>query len=552
MNPLATEPVLFQLFDAVAAHAGDQRVDMGSPRERCLLAALLLNNGQQVRRLDLTNWIWDTEPRNPFGELDRFMSNLHRRLTDLGLGGSLVNKDGLCRLAVSADSVDVHRFRALVAQARGADDTRASELLAEALVLSRGVPLAGLRNLRIDGVRQTLVAERHGAEVAFLRVELRLGRHEERIADIARLFDERPDDSAAIELAMHAHYLTGQQSAVVSVYKRHRDSLDESGLSPSPSVETLYTRILKHDEALQPNTTTSLPEPVGADDPVVVPVPVTELARARDSPAPAEASDALETHHVLVLVGEQEDCRITALRLLGDRSRRDGLIVLDVLKKWLRPTVAAIPVPREACGYLLTLNDIASDRAGVAFAEDLLTHAGRLADRRSCLVIAVRPELWQDCWHTAGHLTVRLARPAGAALPEREHLLLTDPDGGDSTFSLRDGRSPRGRVSLGRAVSGDPDPDIVLDEGNSGPVSRRHAVLDYDDGEWWFEPKSKNRTSIRRRGETRADHVDERVRLRDGDVILVEVRPSEAGRWRGWHIEFRDPQATTTSRGDDQ
>ena len=548
-----TEPVRFQLFDAVAAHVGDRRVDMGSPRERCLLAALLLNNGQQVRRFDLTNWIWDAEPRNPFGELDRFMTNLHKRLTEIGLTGALINKDGLCRLEVPEASVDVHRFRALVARARGADDIRAAGLLAEALELSRGVPLAGVRNIRIDGVRQTIEAERHGAEVAFLRIELRLGRHEERIADIARLFDERPDDSAMVELAMHAYYQAGRQSAVVNVYKRHRDCLDESGLSPAPSVETLYTSILNHDESLLPESATRIPNAANDSDPAVVPVPVTELARARDRPAPpADAHEVLETQHVLVLVGEQNECRDTALRLLGDRSQDDGLIVVDVLKKWLRPSVAEIPVPRDSCGYLLTLNDLTSDRAGTAFAEDLVTHAGRLADRGSYLVVTVRPELWRDCWHTAGHLTVRLARPADSELPEREHLVLTDPDGTDSAYPLRDGFAPRRLVSLGRAVSGDPDPDIVLDTGNSGLVSRRHALLSYDDGEWWLEPKSKNKTSIRRRGESRAEHVDDRVRLQDGDVILVEVRAVEVGRWRGWQIEFRDPQATTTSRGDDK
>ena len=135
------EPVRFQLFDDVVAQVGARRVEMGSTRERCLLAALLLHNGRRVNRTDLEDWIWDDVPKNPAGELDRFMTNLRKRLAGIGLNAALTSRDGLRRLAVPAESVDLYRFRTLVADARG-DATDAARLLAQALDLSRGVPLA--------------------------------------------------------------------------------------------------------------------------------------------------------------------------------------------------------------------------------------------------------------------------------------------------------------------------------------------------------------------------------------------------------------------------
>ncbi|RZQ64396.1 BTAD domain-containing putative transcriptional regulator [Amycolatopsis suaedae] len=529
-------PVTFRLFGGITAHAGERPVDMGSTRERCLLAALLLNNGVRVPRHELTGWIWDAEPKNPGGELDTFMSRLRKRLVELGLDGALVNENGLCRLEVAAESVDVHRFRALVSRAREADDAQAAALLADALAVSRGIPLAGVDNRRIDAVRHGLTEERYSAEITFLRTELRLGRHQERVADVTRLFTERPDDATAATLAMHALHLAGRRGDALDVYREHDERRSRSGLVPDRSVEDLRDRILRDDETLQ----VDVPVPRKAD-PAVTPVSRTELDRTRDVPVPAEASAVLDEHAVVVLVGPWTDCRDAALRLLRDRSLHNGRTLGEVLKNWARPVVARLPVPPDGCGYLLTLNDFETDRAGTAFAEDLIVHAARLAERRSWLVVTARPELWQDCRQVAGHLTVHLS----AGGPERERLVLTGPDGGRSAFPLQ-GRGSG--VTLGRSADDYPDPDIVLDTGVPSPVSRRHALLTRDHEGWWIEPTGKNLPSIRRRGETEAECLDRRVRLRDGDVVLVDLN----GHQRQWRLEFRDPQATTTSRGDEQ
>jgi len=531
-----TEPH-FQLINDVAAHVDGRRVEMGTARERCLLVALLLHKGQRVPRTWLLDWIWDVPPALASAELDGFMTNLRRRLLGIGLTDVLSTRDGLCLLDVAADSVDVHRFRELVAKARNMEPTRAAPLLAEALDLTRGEPLAGLTTRRIDGVRQELLEERHAAELAWLRAELEIGHHEALVPRLSRLFDDRTHDAAVAELAMRAYDGAGRQTDALGIYRRHRDKLDESGLLLSPSVRATYQRILNQEDDGPGPATES-----------VVSVSDTELARAREaSEPPAEAWKALADRHIVVLVGAPEVCRSAALRLLEDRSHPGCGTVLDVLKTWSEPTVAGLPTPRDGGGYLLTLNNSATDRASVGFAEDLLVYGDRLAGLRSWLVVSTRSDLWRECWRVAGLVTVRLHGQPDA---DAAHLRLTAPDGVVSVFPLCEGNAPRARVHLGRAAAGNPEPDIVLDTGPDSPVSRCHAYLTRDDGAWWLEPKSKNSTSVRHRGYEDAEQVSDRVLLRDGDVVIIAARAAENGAARDWRIEFRDPQTTKSQQGE--
>ncbi|UVS78557.1 BTAD domain-containing putative transcriptional regulator [Actinokineospora sp. UTMC 2448] len=550
MGETGVEP-RFHLFGAIEAHAGGRRVDLGGERERALLAALLLAKGQPVARHDLPDWIWDKAPRSAFDDLNRLMTEIRKRLRTIGLGTALVNKDGLCRLDVPAEAVDLHRFRALVAQARAADDHQAAELLGTALDIASGEPFGSLAGQRVQNQRHAVNEERRAAELRFLSVELRLGRHRDRIADLVRLFGERPDDSAVAELAIRALHLAGRQAEALRTYDEHRDALAELGLDVPRPLADLHLLVLRDDDRLRvaEEERTPAPKQTGAS---VIDVPPAELWAARDLTVPQEAVTALADRHLAVLVGDPALCRATALRLLGELG--PDLPVLEVVKRWREPAVALLPPAAPPRGYLLTLDDPLRDRPSAAFAEDLLVHAGRLAEHGSSLVVAVRPELWRECWPVCAAVTVPLVRTASSATapPDCEHLRITDPDGEESVFRLRDGRAPRATVSLGRLVPHDPPPDIVLDSGAPSPVSRRHAAIEHAEGEWWFIPLGKNAPSVLRRGHADAERVDDRIRLKDGDAVLIDARLSASGQGRRWRLVFTDPQETTTNRGDDR
>ncbi|GFJ87480.1 AfsR/SARP family transcriptional regulator [Phytohabitans rumicis] len=53
----------FQVLGPVAATVGDHQVDMGPPRQRCVLAVLLVEAGSVVPAEQLIDRVWGTRRR---------------------------------------------------------------------------------------------------------------------------------------------------------------------------------------------------------------------------------------------------------------------------------------------------------------------------------------------------------------------------------------------------------------------------------------------------------------------------------------------------------
>jgi DNA-binding SARP family transcriptional activator len=241
--------VEFFLFDQVKARVNGQNVNLGSEKERCLVAALLLARGRSIPRVDLLDWLWEgSTPESAPADLDRYMVRLRKRLDALGLKDSLVNRDRQCRLDVPTEWVDVHRFRELVAEARTLEDSEAAARLGLALELSEGEPLAGLGGPRIMSERRHLAEERRNAELAFLHREMKLGRHRDRLPDLTRLHHDRPEDPEITALTMYALHLLGRNPDAMDVFARHRACLVERGFEVSQQIRDLQTRILRDDD----------------------------------------------------------------------------------------------------------------------------------------------------------------------------------------------------------------------------------------------------------------------------------------------------------------
>ncbi|MBB5850199.1 BTAD domain-containing putative transcriptional regulator [Amycolatopsis umgeniensis] len=243
----ADQPVIFRLWGKVEAVHDGELVPMGSRREQGMLAGLLAAKGLEIQRETLKAWAWDDEPESASDDLSRFMSELRKRLRKLGFADSLVNRNGLCRLGVPADSVDVNRVKALT-NVEKRDDRHAAVLLAQALRLSEGKPLAGLDTRRVNSYRKELERERHALKIAYLRVELRLGRYQDHIGELSGLLDEHPDDAAVTALMMCALHFAGRDTEALEVFRRHRGYLnDELGMGASPELEGLEKCLLNND-----------------------------------------------------------------------------------------------------------------------------------------------------------------------------------------------------------------------------------------------------------------------------------------------------------------
>ena len=240
----APRSVSFQLLGPVEAYVDDQRVNLGTKRERCLCVALISAAGQPVSRGELGEWIWDGD-RDNAQALYEVTSDLRKRLGTAGLSHALSSKDGWTKLDIPDEWVDVHQFDELIRQARiGSVDERYC-LLGRALELRRGEPLAGLDGRRIEGYRDKIINDYRTAGVLFNQVAIKLGH--DQLTDLAHLFRAQPDDSRVAGLYMFALHQVGAKAEALSVYQEHKDRLVDLGTAVPLLLRNLHADI--HNDA---------------------------------------------------------------------------------------------------------------------------------------------------------------------------------------------------------------------------------------------------------------------------------------------------------------
>jgi basic membrane lipoprotein Med (substrate-binding protein (PBP1-ABC) superfamily)/DNA-binding SARP family transcriptional activator len=249
----------FRLLGALEVCAGEVAADLGPPKQRALLAILLLHTGEIVPIDRLIELLWgDSPPRTADHSIQIYVSNLRKSFEGLGANGVLSTRSPGYQLDVHADSIDVRQFEAQVREGtrklrEGDPDAGAADLRA-ALRLWRGPALSDftyeefaqphihrLHDLHLDAVEELAAAD------------LAAGR----AGDVVPLLDaairEDPLRERSRELLMLALYRTGRHPEALRTYQQLRTVLDEElGLEPSPPLQRLQERILLHDPALMP------------------------------------------------------------------------------------------------------------------------------------------------------------------------------------------------------------------------------------------------------------------------------------------------------------
>jgi DNA-binding SARP family transcriptional activator len=243
----------FRVLGTLRAVYGGRAVDLGGDRDKRMLVALLAARGEPLSRGALTQWIWDAPGRGAPAMLLELMGNLRRRLEQLGLAGALVAERGLCRLAVSADVVDLHRFRKLVGIARAGDDEHAADLLGQALALFECEPFGTLCGERVENFRTTLLEERMSARLEYAEVSLRLGREAQILPKLAELNRTEPFHEKVAALLMRAYYQNNEPNQASAVFQHIRKQLDEHlGIEVGKELVELNRRIIEQDPRLLP------------------------------------------------------------------------------------------------------------------------------------------------------------------------------------------------------------------------------------------------------------------------------------------------------------
>ncbi|GLZ29502.1 SARP family transcriptional regulator [Lentzea sp. NBRC 105346] len=222
-----------------------RQVNLGGPKPRTLLAALLLQPRQVVPVERLIDLIWDESPPQTAGALvHTYVSSLRRALDK-----ALVTRAPGYLLNIAAEHSDIELFGRHLTAAREAERAgeheQAIEQYQAALGLWRGPALHGVEASFARGRALQLEESRLGAEEALGRCELAAGRVEDAIARLSSVATAYPSREETRDLLMRALYRAGRQADALAVYRDARTYLlDELGIEPGEQLRELHNQIL--------------------------------------------------------------------------------------------------------------------------------------------------------------------------------------------------------------------------------------------------------------------------------------------------------------------
>ena len=242
----------------VADAATGAPLELGGPKQRAVLAMLLLAGGEVVPLGRLVEGLWGEEPpASAQGTLQAYVSNLRRALEpDRAKPSVLVTQAPGYRLDVADDDVDATVFAGFVREGVEAlaagRATEAAEVLERAMGLWRGPVLGELAYERfVEAEVGRLEELRLQGLEALAEARLAAGRHAEVAADLAGVVAEHPLRSRLRAHLMLALYRSGRQTDALRVYREGRTVLrEELGAEPEAALQELEDRILLQDPAL--------------------------------------------------------------------------------------------------------------------------------------------------------------------------------------------------------------------------------------------------------------------------------------------------------------
>src|SRR5215831_19050320 len=254
----------FGILGPLQVRRSGRAVPLGGPRQRAVLALLLLEANRAVSMVRLAEDVWDGHPPDGWvSTLQTYVFHLRRALEqDRARGdgaGVLVTRDRGYLLRVDREHLDAALFQDRFTGGRAAlqagRDAEAAQALRGALNLWRGPVLADLADyafIQREAVR--LEELRLAALEARIEADLALGRHDELTAELEQLAAEHPLRERLHGQLMVALYRCGRQADALAAYRRVRDLLaGELGIDPGEPLQRLHASVLAQDPALDWN-----------------------------------------------------------------------------------------------------------------------------------------------------------------------------------------------------------------------------------------------------------------------------------------------------------
>jgi len=243
----------FGLLGSLEMSVDGALVPLGTPKQRAVLAMLLMNRNTPVGVDRLITALWEGwPPSGARASIHSYVSNLRKLLSGVGIDqrAVLAAAPPGYRLTIPENTCDLGRFIAektagVHAAAIGRFE-EASRHLSAALAQWRGQVLEDLSDFQfVDTFATSLVEEKILVHTAKAEAEIACGRAFGVITALEALVGEHPYREPLWAQLITAYYVTDRQSDALAAYRRVKTTLAEDlGIDPGPTLRALNERIL--------------------------------------------------------------------------------------------------------------------------------------------------------------------------------------------------------------------------------------------------------------------------------------------------------------------
>jgi DNA-binding SARP family transcriptional activator len=246
------EQIKIDVLGPMEVHAGGRALHLGGPKQRTLLAALVLRHGRVVAMDQLVELLWEQEPPpTAITKVQGHVCSIRKALAERG------RTDGINAVETRPPgyllrrepvSTDLTRFDALTTAAAAAreqgDRHRAAGLLSAALGLWRGPAFADVSAPAIRAVADRLAERRLATAEDKAEIDLGLGRCREVLAELGVLIRRYPLRDRLRELQVAALVRLDRPDEALDSYRNWSSMLRrERGTEPGRRVQEMVAAI---------------------------------------------------------------------------------------------------------------------------------------------------------------------------------------------------------------------------------------------------------------------------------------------------------------------
>ncbi|MEE3850054.1 BTAD domain-containing putative transcriptional regulator [Gordonia sp. LSe1-13] len=340
----------YTVLGGLGAQIDSEPAELGTRKQRAVLAQLILAAGAQVSVDRLIEGIWGASaPDRAEVSVQAYISGLRKALEPgrkpRAPSSVLVTRGAGYALVADDDQVDARRLTRVIADAhaqhRRGDSAEAAVQLRAALDGYRPL-LPEFEGLAFRDEAAALLDRTIGEALEFsYEVRLALGEHRALVPELEQAVRRSPLDEGLWVLLATARYRLGRQSdALAAIADARKILADEIGVDPGPRLRDLERDILDHaPDLVLPDATGRVPRLVGPSDHVTAPPTVPDaLAQApggerttitgsatADARSPEDAAGA----DIGSLIGRTDELSVLHRAVLASLQGPGGVVIVE-------------------------------------------------------------------------------------------------------------------------------------------------------------------------------------------------------------------------------